>query len=357
MNPITQFTNCYTNKIVYQFSDSYACKSKKTCQTTCTNIAKSSFANLQRAAEHSPQMPRDEYIFNQLLKTFEKKKQRHMYFSIARFLHMSQFNPHSLIYTKWLKQCIRPNHLELATIIFKHFKSNHTIAKSEENLLFVYTILIEMYGKNGRLGLCLSLFREIKNLGIKPNQACYCTLIRACGKNHQPKLALSFWKKMKKEQLPIDDIMTLSTVVDAFSWDVSIKHLERELPSSLVGRVQTIQKQGEKEGKFDFHKYSPKLAEWILDYYLVNKKDTSSLSLVTGIGKNNKSRKLFSMKSHLIAFLENYPLERYTLTIKPVKRNLGNINILFSKKHQIDSLASSLSGLVHSLSRLSRIYS
>jgi pentatricopeptide repeat protein len=390
MNSVIQFSNCHIDKIVYHCPNSSFYQDKEINQKKFTNLAKNSFAHLQREGKHSLHMPRDEYIFNQLIRTFEERKQGNRPFSLNQFLNIFQFNPqHVRIYNKWLIQCKIFNHLELAILLFQHFKSNHTIAKSDKDCLFLYTILIDICGKNKRLDLCLFFFQEIENLGIKPDAACYSTLINACGdnrrlnlclfyyrkmknlgikpdktcyyalilacgKNHKPKLALAFWERMKKEGLTNDDIKTLSIVVDAFSWNFSLRSLEGELPSLLVGRVKALQKQGERKGEFDFHQYSFKLAEWVLDGYLTNKKDTSSLLLITGIGQHNKSRKLFSMKSHIIAFLENYSLEGYRLTLKPVRGNLGVIQVLFSKKDQTDSLASSFSRLIRSISRLNQ---
>jgi pentatricopeptide repeat protein len=377
----TQFTNFYFNNIIYQFPDNCEKDAHKVIKTIAKNSFKLNKDKILRS---------EDYVFDQMIRSFEFRKQKNFSFSINRFLKKLNFKPHFGIYSNWIKQCRKLNYLELASIIFNHFKFNKAIKKNENDYLVLYTDLIAISKKYKRLDLCFFYFQEMenvrikpnivcytiliymcseqrkldlaffyfnrmKNQGIRPNKSCYCVLMDAFGKAHQPKQVLYFWNQMKNEGLTVDDLTTLSIVVNSlFRDNIHPKELVRALPSLLVRRIKAIQKQGEKEGKFDFHKYSLKLAELILIGYFKNKRDTSPLLLVSGIGKHNKSNKFFTMKSHIIEVIKNYFSEEYSLTVKPVKENLGIIRVLFSKKNSISSLAFSLLKLVNSLSQIKK---
>lgn len=391
MIPCIQFNNCNFDNVIYQIP-----KNNIDLHKDIQSVAKVTFDNWPRNVQpyiHA----RDEFVFNQIINSYEGKKQNNLPYSLNSFnrvLKEFHFNPHPQIYTKWLKNCRMLNHLDLAIILIEHFRSNHTFEKSQRDYLILYTILmdiskknekldlcisycremkrlkvkpdvtcytilINVYAKKERLDLCLFYYRKMKNLGIKLNQKCYGALIYACGKNHRPKLALAFWKEMKSKKMPSADVKTLSVVVDALSWDYpSFNQLEKKLPPSLMGRIKILQKKGEIEKKFDFHRWSSKLAQLILYLYLKNKKDTSPLILIPGIGKNNISGKMFAMKTHIITFLENYSSKEFSLTIKHIKRNLGRIDVLFTKrtaKENRSDLSSSILRLINSLSDLKRI--
>ena len=388
MIPNVQFNDCNFNNIIYHIP-----QNNREIQKALNSIAKDTLINCKKNAQF-PIQGRDEYIFNQIVRRFEEKKQNNIPYSMNSFkrsLKEFRFNPHPRIYSKWLNQSRMLKHQELATIIFKHFRTNRTAVKSERDYLCVYsifmdickrneqpnlcisyfkemenlgikadvncyTILINVYAKKERLDLCLAYYKKMKRLGINLNQKCYYALIYACGRNHRPKLALAFWRRMKKEGMRSGNIKTLSLVIDSLSWDyTSFKQLENQLPPLLISRVKALHKEGEVAGKFDFHNWSSKLAKLILYRYLENKKDVSPLILVSGIGKHNKSGKLFAMKTHITEFLDNYSSKEFSFTHKSTKRNLGKIDIYFTKKSVKENpsdLSSSLVRLINSLSSL-----
>lgn len=76
------------------------------------------------------------------------------------------------------------------------------------------TIMIDVYGKARKLLRALSIFYNITQLGLQPNVITYNSMIAACARNNEPKLASRIFDEMRDRQLKPDKF-TFGSLIDS----------------------------------------------------------------------------------------------------------------------------------------------